>query len=383
MITWNLTTGNDELGLLAQSFNQMAANLRQNKDKFRAIYENLQDIYLEKSLDGTILEISPAVEDILGFKANKLIGKDITVLYKDKETHTKLLDKLSVSGRFVDMEVKLKDSEGKWLYGSVSAQICYDNESKSKKICSMIRDITPRKIAEQKLNTLFSENRKLTKKVFSSIEEERRRLARDLHDEMGQAIAAIMLSAQVIQLQSKGCSPNISQQAVNIQEVANSLIVSMRRFINHLRPSILDSFGLDDTYQHTIDQWCSLHPEIQCQFQCDGDFSQIPEEVKIYLYRVLQECLTNISKHSQADKINISLNTCQKNNLPSICLSVKDNGIGLPPKAAQYGTGISGMRERVVSVGGEFSIISDGDPRGTRVTVHIPVSDNITEAEST
>ena len=364
--------GDDEFGLLAHSFNQMATNLRENKDKFRAIYENLQDIYLEKSLDGVILEISPAVDSILGYRADKLVGREITVLYKDKETHDALLRKLNESGSFTDMEVELQTSDGRWLYGSISAQICYDNEKSSRKICSMIRDITARKIAEQKLNSLLRENRKLTKQVFSSIEMERRRLARDLHDEMGQSIAAIILSAQVIQRQSSECSPEIPAQASNIRQVANDLISSMRRFINHLRPSILDSFGLVDTYRHTIENWCSQHPDIQCTFDYDG-FSNLPDDVEIYLYRVLQESLTNISKHSKADRIQVSLHLCWENNLKSICLSIKDNGVGMPLRAAERGTGITGMRERVVSIGGDFAVISNHSLWHTIINVRIPL----------
>ncbi len=234
--------------------------------------------------------------------------------------------------------------------------------------------------AEAKTQNLFSENRMLVHASLLIQEEERKNIARELHDEMGQCLTAIQADAELIrdisQHRNEGgrnkdnqdTDERIVTSATAIMEVSSRVYDVVHSMMRRLRPSILDNLGLVEALKDEIDAWNSRHPETHCDFNYTGDLDELDEHTNIMLYRIVQESLTNISKHAMADFVSVTINQHGK----QLHLIIKDNGKGADITGAgkNKGLGLIGMRERVETINGSFEIISSS---GEGFLIHINV----------
>jgi len=204
------------------------------------------------------------------------------------------------------------------------------------------------KKAEEKSKKLLAENRQLIHASLKVQEEERKHLARELHDELGQCLTAIQADAELICDVSKNGDKRITTSATAIIDVSSRVYDVVHSMMHRLRPSILDNLGLVEALKDEIDAWKKRNPDTACDFICSGDLTSQDEHTNIGLYRIVQECLTNITKHASAKSVCIELfNTGEH-----ILLRVSDDGSGFDMNASCRGLGIIGMRERVASLGG-------------------------------
>ncbi|MBT3094043.1 MAG: histidine kinase [Candidatus Thiodiazotropha endolucinida] len=215
------------------------------------------------------------------------------------------------------------------------------------------------------LQSSIRDNHRLTQQIISLQEAERKSLAQELHDEIGQHLTAIHVDASVIQ-QSKDLSSSI-KSAQAIDEVACQMIVILRSMLKRLRPGGLDDLSFIEALQELINSWQERHSQTELTYRIQGQFSALDENVQLTLYRILQECLTNISRHSKAAGIRIELEECTA----TYELEVVDNGEGFDMSEQRQGFGLSGMQQRVNSVNGEIDIISRPG-EGVIIRVSIP-----------
>ena len=221
------------------------------------------------------------------------------------------------------------------------------------------------------------DNRILTQRSLAIQEDERRNLAYELHDELGQSITAIKAVAVSIEQQSAPNPVSIKESASTIISVSNRMYDVARNMMRRLRPPTLDELGLITTLQDMIDDWNSRHQEVFCSFSFDGELNRLSEETNISLYRIIQESLTNIVKHSGAVAVTIHLETV---NSPAtdkadgeIVLTIKDDGRGFDVANTRPGLGLLGMRERSEALRGKMQI--DSAPgQGVIITITIPVA---------
>lgn len=195
-------------------------------------------------------------------------------------------------------------------------------------------------------------NHRLTQQIIHMQEAERKSVAHELHDEIGQHLTAIHVDASVI----KSCRDldTAKRSAVAIDGVVRQMMDIVRTMLHRLRPGGLDEIGFLAAVQDLVNTWQERHDRVDVFTRIDGDFSSLDENEQLTLYRVLQECLTNISRHAHADEVNISLLEDQKH----WHLEVKDNGQGFDLDRHPQRFGLAGMRERVDSIGGELHIHS-------------------------
>lgn len=212
------------------------------------------------------------------------------------------------------------------------------------------------------------ENRLLTQKTLAIQEDERRRLARELHDEFGQSITAIKAVAASIGQARSQDRELLQSRAGTIATFSDRMYEVARRMMRQLRPAILDEFGLISALQDMIDDWNTRHEEAFCHFEFKGKLNELGEEVNISIYRVVQESLTNIVKHAKASDVTVCLNRLAKDEDDDalreigIQLLIKDNGIGFD-ESTVWGLGLLGMRERIEALNGTFVVksgINDG-----------------------
>lgn len=222
----------------------------------------------------------------------------------------------------------------------------------------------------EKLATTEEDNRILTEQSLNIQEQERRNLAHELHDHLGQSITAIKAVAASISMHDADQSIKDSINA--ILDISNTMYDSARSMIRRLRPLVLDELGLIKTLQDMIDDWNSHHEELFCHFTFQGEFDDINEKAKITIYRIVQESLTNVVKHAHAQNVYVNLHIKESGAGNSVSLEIHDDGKGFDPEMKMSGLGIRGMKERVHSLGGVFKITCN---KGTQIDLTIPLKD--------
>jgi two-component system sensor histidine kinase UhpB len=234
------------------------------------------------------------------------------------------------------------------------------------------REIQIRSRMEAAQLHMLAQNRQLAQQLIRLQESERRHIARELHDDIGQCCVAVKVDAALIARESQHQHASIHAGAQRISDSADHLQTVLRGILNRLRPIGLDELGLVSSLQILLDNWQARHG-IACSFSASGDLDALDEACTITLYRSVQESLTNIARHAQASQARITIAQAkQAPGADQITLTVHDNGIGLPAGAAHQGMGILGMRERVNALGGQLSLhrLPAG---GTQLQVRLPL----------
>ncbi len=236
-------------------------------------------------------------------------------------------------------------------------------------------DITPRKQAEEALLQSRRELRRLSSRLLSAAEQERKRMARDLHDSIGQHLTAIKFNAEnILTLIDQGREEMAARSIKAGIPVIRQTIEEVRRIIMALRPTVLDDLGILATISWFCREFQQIYGHIAIEQAISLQESDIPEELKIVIYRLLQEALHNVAKHSGADRIRIALGKDRKR----LRLVIADNGRGFDPATPPVrdektgGIGLVGMRERTEFSGGRLRVAA-APGRGTRITATWPV----------
>jgi two-component system sensor histidine kinase UhpB len=209
------------------------------------------------------------------------------------------------------------------------------------------------------------DNHRLTQQIIRLQEVERKSLAQELHDEVGQHLTAIHVDACAIKRSDNLAATKKSADAID--EVVGQMVEILRSMLQRLRPGGLDNLSFIDALHQLLSNWQERHSFIELDYQIAGEFSQLDENVQLTLYRVIQECLTNISRHAQANQVNLSLVNANQ----QITLDVVDNGRGYNPSQPSPHFGIAGMKERIASVNGDIRIQTELK-QGVALTVTIP-----------
>ena len=208
--------------------------------------------------------------------------------------------------------------------------------------------------AEQQVQELLTHNSDLAQRLFTAQEDERRALARDLHDEMGQTCTAIRTEAAV--LAGGRLKPDeVLDSAQRIADAAQQVSLLTRNMLQRLRPAVLDSMGIADALSSLCDQW-QESAGLACAFSADDLPGDLDDYVCVTLYRLVQESLTNVARHAQASQVQVQLSLQHQQ---ALHLRIQDNGVGMTdPEANHAGFGLLGMRERVSSLGGQLRLRS-------------------------
>ena len=229
----------------------------------------------------------------------------------------------------------------------------------------------------------LAENREVTRLIQAGVEEERKRLARELHDELGQSVTAIRLIAASIA--RSGESGGALQGSARIDGIAAGLYDSVHRIVRELRPAVLEQQDLAAALTDLGREWRVLHPDIELALTLEGDLGDLGEAVTLAVFRCMQEALTNVLKHAQASHIKLAVARREG------CLeaSIEDNGrgstvdgaasgvaggmtAGVATGVANAGHGLVGMRERVVALGGSLDAAACAGG-GFRVSMVLPL----------
>ena len=222
------------------------------------------------------------------------------------------------------------------------------------------RELTARLATQAQLASALAEQQRLGRQFVELQESERRRLSRELHDELGQFINAIKLDAVALRTAFAHAPPaadaRLAERIHSIIDNTDLVHASVARLVRELRPVGLDELGLAAAVEHCVDTWRSRLESVQFSLHLDARIDGLDEAHGLTVYRTVQEALTNCARHSRAHHINVDIDW--EESPPAALVRIGDDGIGTDPQARTPGLGLAGMRERLLALGGTLSIDS-------------------------
>ncbi len=238
-----------------------------------------------------------------------------------------------------------------------------------RRVAEAREELALRRDVEGRLREALAENRKLAMAAVSKQEEDRRDLARELHDDLGQYVNAAKIDA--VTLRDGGHEEPVSTSADAIIKALDHVDEVVRDMLHRLRPTGLDELGLSAALEDCIERWRRRLPEITFQLKLQPGLEDFDEATNITLYRLVQEGLTNVAKHSQATRVEIAI--ARDADGGTVVLTMRDDGVGSTPATTRRGLGLIGMRERVDALGGTFDA-TQPQTRGFVFTTRLPVA---------
>lgn len=326
------------------------------------IAKQWQHILIEFLMAGIILLVSITLGLFLTLSLTKPLTKTIGALRQIRSGNYKVSLDVTDGGEIGELQ-----STANEMAESLH-QFKHDIESK----------VTTRTVALQAARDAAikadAEKRKLIQNANSAVEQERKNIAIDIHDHLNATLIVTKLEAQRILAITKKCdcaiAEDINEKVHSIIQNTADLYKMARDIVKRLRPEVIDTLGLRDAVEEMVHYYDVAHPKCKFNFESIGDFSGLENELAISAYRLIQEALSNVVKHSEATLCSVSLNIQHDTHILQAMIS--DNGCGFDLKTVEFGIGLLGMRERVHGVGGEMEITTDINA-GTKIVITFPV----------
>jgi PAS domain S-box-containing protein len=311
-----------------------------------------------------------AVKIIFGWHREELIGKNIRMIYRNEEEADKIgeifYSSLEKQRTYETCHPCLR-KDGREIICRMKASRIGD-KLREKRIVVTFEDITEQKKAQEELERSRQELRNLSVHLQSVREEESTRVARKIHDELGQSLTALQMDLSWLENRLPAVSPDIREKTRSMSDLVDSTIESVHKIMLELRPSMLDDLGLPAAIEWQAGDF-QKRSGIRCHAQIGGHEDTINKDLATTIFRILQETLTNIARHSKATSCRVTLTKDEK----ELSLDVTDNGIGITQWQVDdpRSFGMIGMRERAHLWGGTVHV-RNIKPSGTMVRVVIP-----------
>ncbi|HET6439214.1 MAG TPA: PAS domain S-box protein [Anaeromyxobacter sp.] len=334
-----------------------------------------QDALLVLGPDLRILRCAGDVEKVLGFAEEDCVGKRAAELFAmefpddDREAHRARLGALQRSR----ICVRLRKRDGRVIDADVVVSPRFDTAKRPEGFFAVVRDISTQKDGERALRLSEERMRALAQRLESAREEEKTRMARDLHDDLGQALTALQLDLGWLEerLEAQPATPwqgELLDRVVAAAEIAAGLQTSVKRIASEARPAALDNLGLEAALRHELHRF-ELRTELRLEAHLEADAPAGSPEATA-LFRICQEALTNVVRHAGAGRVELALREQQD----ALVLEVADDGCGFAGESPRDGPlqlGLLGMRERVRALGGTLEV-GPGPLGGTVVRARVP-----------
>jgi PAS domain S-box-containing protein len=336
--------------------------------RFRALIEESSDVIALVDRNGIIRYTGPSVSKVLGYTPEELVGRNTFDLIHpfDLNSIEQMLEEiLNEPSKIGSAEVRIKQKNGSWCWIEGVGKNLIDEPAVNAVVVNF-RDITERRVAEEML-------RQLPIRIINAQESERRRVARDLHDSVNQILSSVKFRMESVEEKVDRKDDALKKDVVNAKLSLEKVMQEVRRISRNLRPSELDDLGVIPA----VRSMCEEFEEVT-KIDVELRFSRFPDklspEIEVTMYRIIQEALSNVAKHSGASRLTIQ---CTKGK-SFIKIKIRDNGKGfdrheLAVNAPKYsGMGLLNMKERAAYVGGTVSIRSS-PKKGMEIDAQLPV----------
>jgi two-component system sensor histidine kinase UhpB len=397
------SAGNESPG--PQSRNAQGAREDEVRAQLASIVDSSFDAIVSKTLDGVITFWNHSAEQLFGYTAAEAVGQYIFLIIppERRAEEEEVLARLRRGERIEHFETVRLTKDGRRIPISLTVSPIRDSQGRVIGASKVARDISGRVLAEEALRRAHDEldervrertaeltrlneslraemaererverqRMRLVARLAVAEESERRRIARDLHDQVGQQLTALRLTLEMLKAQSVGHA-DLRVQVETLQELARQLDQDVAFRVWELRPTALQEEGLHSALTNYVSSW-SKHFGIKAQLRASrATEDRLPSLIETTFYRLAQEALNNVVKHARAYQVDIVL----ERTADHWSLIIEDDGIGFDPssrEAEQRGFGLIGMRERAALVGADLQIES-APGRGTTVILRMPAS---------
>ncbi|RDK00997.1 response regulator [Paraburkholderia lacunae] len=346
------------------------AKLLSSEGRFRTIVETSPvPLCITSMPGGRILYTNEPLRELFGIDARDRPVTSIVDLYEDPAERDRLVQYLREEGSFRDMEVQFRRPDGTAFWAIATARVATYDDAPA--IYVGLNDITERKRMEQALFESREQLRELSAYMEAIREEERKRIAMEIHDELGQLLTALKMDVSLLRMRL-GNDPEAMKKADSMRELVEKTIWMVRNVASHLRPAALN-FGIVSALEWLVEDF-GRRSGVPCQFRINGSEPVLPDAFATAVFRIVQASLTNVARHAGATRADVTLTR----SATALDLHVSDDGCGFDLEAARksYSYGLLGMSERARAIGG--SLLIDSAPgAGTAVSIHIPLDDKV------
>jgi PAS domain S-box-containing protein len=353
---------------------RMREELKHTESRAQSLFQSAAQAILIVDLGGRILMANPATERMFGYTSQELMGKAIETLVPERfhgvhhHHRSRYFSNPQDRPMGLGMDLQARRKDGSEFYVEIS--LSHIQSPQGALGVAFVSDISKRRADEQELRHRGEELRHLAGRLMTAQDDERRRIARDLHDDLTQKLA--YLSMDIGKVATKPSAQTLSAELRPLQLRAAEAADTVRQISHELHPSILDDIGLEAA----LEQYCEEFEKrsgISTQFSSRNVPETIPADIASSIYHIAQECLRNVSKHAQTETVSVDLQEVDGR----LRLSVRDQGIGMAakPSVSVKGIGIVAMQERAHLVNGNLQVESK-QGEGTEVRVEVPLDDS-------
>jgi PAS domain S-box-containing protein len=361
-------------GAGAASSDRTAA-LRESEVRLEAIMRSAMDAIITIDADQRIVLCNLAAEKMFGCTPDQAIGAPLDRFIPERfhaahRAHIERFGRTGETSRRMGLQTALWALRADGTEFPIEASISQATVGGRKLLTVILRDITERTRAEQEVRRAHAELRELAQAMHEVRESERTRIARELHDELGQALTALKMDVDLLGETIARDRTDLLERTDVMRELLDSTVATTRRISADLRPLVLDDLGLGAAAEW-LAQTFSQRTHVPCDLNVDVACAQLGEPHASALFRILQETLTNVSKHARAKRVEVRL----ERSGDDAVLTVVDDGVGMDPAARPNprSFGLRGIGERVMLLGGDVKITSRPGA-GMALVVRIPLA---------
>ncbi len=348
--------------------------LRASQERFRILVDGVRDYaILLVTPHGLVSSWNAGAERILGYRAEDILGSHFSRFYPaDERASGKAQDELQVAlltGRYEEEGRRVR-RDGSAFLARVTITPLLDAAGRLQGFAKVVHDITEQKASEEKLASSHRQLRELSRRLEALREQERGRMAREIHDELGQALTAIKLDLTSISRRLREDSGDLRSRIANTMQLVDGTIDTVRRVSQELRPGVLDDLGLVPALEWLCQDF-EQRTGISCRPTLPAREIGVDADRATHIFRIAQEALTNVVRHAEARSVTLALRQGAEGKLHMV---IQDDGRGMAPPApgAALSLGLLGMRERAAACGGELRVVSPGGG-GTLIEFQMPL----------